>query len=134
VRGQAHQGRRVSCSQVDGMEASVVGVRLQNAESTESLATSRRKRGVYTTCHSGLPRLKLQCGHSNGHRQLLDTAPRHEDRVSGRSCSSTTAWAILRESRTLEPQLCIDLQTRCCVQLGCVVNRALTVAPFDTKR
>lgn len=50
MRGRAHQdrqGRRVSCSQVGGMQASVVGVRLQKAKSTESLATSRRKRGVY---------------------------------------------------------------------------------------
>ena len=81
MRGQAHQGsqaeagsrqgRRVSCSQVDGMQASVVGVCLQKAESAKSLATSRRKRGVYTTCHSGLPRLKLQCAHNNGQRQRL---------------------------------------------------------------
>jgi hypothetical protein len=78
VRGQAHQGsqaeagsrqgRRVSCSQVDGMQASVVGVCLQKAESAKSLATSRRKRGVYTTC---LPRLKLQRAHNNGQRQRL---------------------------------------------------------------
>jgi hypothetical protein len=65
----------------------------------------------------------------------LDTAPRHEDRVSGRWCWcwcwSTTARAILRESRTLEPQLCRDLQPRCCVQLGRVVNRAL---PLDARR
>lgn len=63
------QGRRVSCSQGDGMQASVVGVCLQSAE---SLATSRQKRGVYTTC---LPRLKLQCAHSNGQRQRLTQLP-----------------------------------------------------------
>jgi hypothetical protein len=51
------------------MQASVVGVCLQSAE---SLATSRQKRGVYTTC---LPRLKLQCAHSNGQRQRLTQLP-----------------------------------------------------------
>jgi hypothetical protein len=132
VRGRAHQGRqgrRVSCSQVDGMQASVVGVCLQNAE---SLATSRQT----AWCLHNMPQwpstAQIAVRAQQRAEAAFDTAPRHEDRVSGRRwCWSSTARAILRESRTLEPQLCIDLQPRCCVQLGCVVNRAL---PLDTRR
>jgi hypothetical protein len=36
------------------MQASVVGVRLQKAKSTESLATSRRKRGVYNNNNNNM--------------------------------------------------------------------------------
>jgi len=137
---QSRQGRRVPCSQVDGMQASsVVGVCF--AERQKGRREPRhQQRGVYTTCmpFTTVASHGSDCSaHSNGQRQCLthlpDTRIKSQAR-QGRASVSTTSRAILRASRTLktplEPQLCIDLQARCCLQLARVVNRALLWHPL----